>query len=127
MPRSILLGFLPNGNAPQWLQAQAEEELAVAEARIEKLKGEKADALSALAEQEARAAAAGAELAEARAAHGRTAAEATQHLQARIGELTAARDSAVAEAERLREQVRLLCLRKFFCAFKGPLQCCPEV
>ncbi len=88
-------------------QAQAEEELAVAEARIEKLKAEKKDALAELAKGEARAAAAEAELAEARAAHGRTAAEATEHLNARIGELTAARDAASAEADSLRTQVRI--------------------
>lgn len=62
--------------------------------------------MASLAEAEARANTAEAELAEARAAHGRTAAEATQHLEVRIGELTAARVGAAAEAERLREQVR---------------------
>ncbi|CAL8462832.1 g2366 [Coccomyxa elongata] len=86
-------------------RAQAEEELAVAEARIEKLKAEKKDALAELAKGEARMAAAEAKLAEARAAHGRTAAEATEHLNTRIGELTAARDAASAEAVTLRTQV----------------------
>lgn len=78
----------------------------MSEERVEKLKAEKKEALVHATAQEALAQQLVAELAEQRAVlSGRPGTEAVERLEARLLELAAARDSATAEAETLRQQV----------------------
>jgi chromosome segregation ATPase len=90
---------------PLCCQAQAEEELAMTEESVERLKMEKKELQASAAQHEARAQQLAAELAEQRAALGRSATEAVAQLEERVAALAAARDVAAAAAETLRVQV----------------------